>query len=325
MTNPRVSWPDAVDLLGGDLSRLPRDECSPTARMIQLRLWQHLVNELLKQKAFKVPVHLAFGAESVVTAVDESMAVDDQLVLTHRNAAYNMARADSLKGLLDEYRSLPTGACGGMLGSMNLALPASGIAYTSSILGNNFSVACGLAFAKVLKDEAGAVWVVTGDGAAEEGGFYEALVFARSHRLRVVFVIDNNDHSMVSSIRERRCEIRFDRMCEAVDVPYRAFDSNDVIAYVAGLRQVRHELDGAGGPWCVEFSTALLNQHAGPTPGWPTDPLSISLANGLLVGSAPRDPVAVLHDTIGGESFGRIESMLAARVVAGVSNGKNHG
>jgi len=325
MTNPGSPWPDAAVLLGGDTSRLPRDERSPAARMIQLRLWQHLVNELLKQKAFKVPVHLAFGAEAVVTAVDESMAINDQLVLTHRNAAYNMARADSLEGLLAEYRSLPTGACGGVLGSMNLAVPTAGIAYASSILGNNFSVACGLAFAKVLKDEAGAVWVVTGDGAAEEGGFYEALVFARSHGLRVVFVIDNNDHSMVSSIRERRCEIRFDRMCEAVNVPYRAFDSNDVITYVAGLRGVRRELNEAGGPVCVEFRTALLNQHAGPTPGWPTDPLSISLAAGLLVGSAPRDPVAVLQATIGGESFGRIESMLAARTVARVSNEANHG
>jgi|688.fasta_scaffold01420_26 TPP-dependent pyruvate/acetoin dehydrogenase alpha subunit len=325
MTNPSASWPDAADLLGGDLSRLPRDQRSPAARMVQLRLWQHLVNELLKEKAFKVPVHLAFGAEAVVTAVDESMAVEDQLVLTHRNAAYNMARSDSLEGLLDEYRSLPAGVCGGVLGSMNLAVPGSGIAYSSSILGNNFSVACGLAFAKVLKDEAGAVWVVTGDGAVEEGGFYEAIVFARSHGLQVVFVIDNNDHSMVSSIRERRCEIRFDRICEAVGVPYRAFESNDVIAYVEGLRGVRRDLDGGTGPVCVEFCTALLNQHAGPTPGWPTDPLCISLAAGLLVGLPPRDPVAVLRETIGGESFGRIESTLASRVVARGSHGTNHG
>lgn len=325
MTNPRCSWPDARELLGGGLSRLPRDDRSPAARMIQLRLWQHLVNELLKQKAFKVPVHLAFGAEAVVTAVDESMASDDQLVLTHRNAAYNMARAASLQGILDEYRSLPAGACGGTLGSMNLAVPVTGVAYASSILGNNFSVGCGLAFAKNLKGEGGAVWVVTGDGAVEEGGFYEALVFAKSHGLRVVFIIDNNDHSMVSSIRERRCEIRFDRMCKAVNVPYRAFDSNDVITYVAGLRGVRRELHDAVGPVCVEFCTALLNQHAGPTPGWPTDPLSISLTNGLLVGSAPRDPVAVLQDTIGVESFGRIESMLAARTVADDSSGVIHG
>lgn len=317
MTTTAAAWPDATTLLAGDLTRLPRDPQSPAARMIQLRLWQHLVNELLKQKAFKVPVHLAFGAEAVVTSVDECMQPTDCLTLTHRNAAYNMARADSLRGVLDEYRSLPTGAAGGDLGSMNLAVPETGIVYSSSILGNNFSVACGLAFAKVLRNEEGAVWVVTGDGAVEEGGFYEALVFAQSHRLKVVFVIDNNDHSMVSSISERRCDIRFDRICAAIDVPYRSFAGNDVFAYVTELREVRRHLDSAPGPTCIEFRTALLNQHAGPTPGWPTDPLRIALTDGLVVGAAPRDPIAVLREAIGIDAFAVVEMLLAGRATAG--------
>jgi pyruvate dehydrogenase E1 component alpha subunit len=286
--------------------------------MIQLRLWQHLVNELLKQKAFKVPVHLAFGAEAVVTAVDEAMAAADRLALTHRNSAYNMARAASLTSVLDEYRSLPSGAGGGELGSMNLAVPDAGIAYSSSILGNNFSVACGLAYANVLrKEEEGAIWVVTGDGAVEEGSFYESLVFARSHGLKVVFVIDNNDHSMVSSIKERRCDIRFDRICAALDVPFQKFVGNDVFAYVQGLCEVRSILANGPGPAVVEFRTALLNQHAGPTPGWPSDPLRIALADGLIVSPAPRDPLAVLHDTIGADAFARVEMALAARAGTG--------
>lgn len=317
MTTTATAWPDTTALLAGDLSRLPRDPGNPAARMIQLRLWQHIVNELLKQKAFKVPVHLAFGAEAVVTAIDESMQPADRLVLTHRNAAYNMSRANSLRGVLDEYRSLPAGAAGGDLGSMNLAVPGTGIAYSSSILGNNFSVGCGLAFAKVLRGEEGAIWIVTGDGAVEEGGFYESLVFARSHGLKVVFVIDNNDHSMVSSISERRCDIRFDRICGAIDVPYLSFAGNDVFAYVTELCKVRRDLDSGHGPACVEFCTALLNQHAGPTPGWPTDPLRIALADGLVVGAAPRDPVAVLREAIGVGAFGAVETLLAARASAG--------
>jgi TPP-dependent pyruvate/acetoin dehydrogenase alpha subunit len=178
-------------------------------------------------------------------------------------------------------------------------------------------VACGLAFAKVLRSEEGAVWAVTGDGAVEEGGFYESLVFARSHGLKVVFVIDNNDHSMVSSISERRCDIRFDQICAAVDVPFRSFTGNDVFVYGAELREMRRNLDTGPGPACVEFCTALLNQHAGPTPGWPTDPLRIALADGLVVGAAPRDPVAVLREAIGVGAFGAVETLLAARASAG--------
>ena len=38
-------------------------------RVLQLRYWQHLLNEDLKQKAFKIPVHLAFGHEAIAVAI----------------------------------------------------------------------------------------------------------------------------------------------------------------------------------------------------------------------------------------------------------------
>ncbi len=280
--------------------------------MMQLRLWQHYLNELLKQKAFKIPVHLGFGTEALVTAIDENMGADDELVLTHRNSVFNMARAESLRAILDEYNLQETGFCGGALGSMNLANSGGGISYSSSILGNNLSVACGLAFARSLRSCSGVVWGVTGDGAMEEGGFYEALVFARSHRLRVVFILDNNDYSMASKISERRCDIRVGSLCDAVGIPFFQLRDNNLEAYVQTLGDVRNSVLEDSNPVCVEFSTSLLNQHAGPTPGWPTDPLRIDISDGLVIGTAEEDPIAVLKESIGVEHFNAIALHLGA-------------
>jgi len=267
--------------------------------LLRLRYWQHVMNEALKRREFTIPIHLGFGHEAMAAAVSDAMQQHDQLVLTHRNITYNLARSRSLKPLLEEYKLSPSAVGGGKLGSMNLASTAWGVTYTSSILGNNLSVACGLALARQTSGREGIVIVLTGDGAMEEGQFYESLVFARSQRLKVLFVVENNDSAMSSSIAERRCPINLDRMCAALNMPFRHLIENDVFEYAGILGDLRKEIDAESAPACIEGRLPALNQHAGPTPGWPTDPKKISIESGLLIERTVNDPVFVLTQRLG--------------------------
>ena len=234
------------------------------------------------------------------------MTSDDKLVLTHRNAVFNMARCSTLQEVLAEYRGEPEGMCGGVLGSMNLVNSAVGIPYSSSILGNNFSVACGLAFANEVKGKAGIVCVVTGDGAMEEGAFYESLVFSKSHNLKVLFLVDNNNHSMVSSIPERRCDIDLSKLASSLSIPFMQLEGNELADYIVRVKMMREQIVSGNTPACLEVKTTLLNQHAGPTPGWPTDPLKIEFTEDFLIADAPRDPLAVLKNKMGTEAYMKI-------------------
>lgn len=281
--------------------------------MIRLRYWQHLLNEDLKKKAFKIPVHIAFGNEAIAVAVSNMMEPLDQLALTHRNVHYNLVRAGMLKPVNDEYKLLPEGIAGGQLGSMNLTNPERGVVYSSSILGNNFSVACGLAFAKQVKEEEGIVIVTTGDGAMEEGGFYEALVLAKSQNLKVLFIVENNNHSMSSTIDQRRCPILIDKMCESVNVGYRRFSGNDVYEYASELVKLRREIDLKSTPLCVEAILSLMNQHAGPTPGWDTDPMKVDMKNGMIIRESEQDPLYVLQKTIGENEFSKLTDQITTQ------------
>ncbi len=271
--------------------------------VLRLRYWQHLMNEALKKKAFTVPIHLGFGHEAIASAVSHMMLSEDQLVLSHRNITYNLARAGALKPLVQEYKLRPNAIGGGKLGSMNLSNPDWGVVYSSSILGNNLPVACGMALANQTLKRQSVVTVITGDGAMEEGAFYEALVFAKTHQLKVLFMVENNDMSMSSTIAERRCPIFLDQMCAAVNMPFFSLKGNDVFTYAALLESVRKTVDADAEPACVEVCVAALNQHAGPTPGWPTDPKRISLENGLIVAETPDDPVFVLKQRLGLQAF----------------------
>jgi TPP-dependent pyruvate/acetoin dehydrogenase alpha subunit len=284
-------------------------------QVLRLRHWQHQVNETMKKGVIKHAVHMAFGHEAIAVALSAVMRDDDRLVLTHRNIAYNLARAGALGPVLDEYRQLPTGASGARLGTMNMANVPRGVVYTSSILGNDMPVACGLALAKSMLGQPGIVIVLTGDGAMEEGTFYESLVFTRSQGLRCLFLIENNKYAMASTINDRRCPIAIDRMCEAVKTPYLMLSGNWTPDYVQKLEAVREAMVNGGGAACVEVDLSNLNRHAGPTPGWPTDPMNIDANRGLIVQESVYDPVFVLKHKLPAATFAELERGVLAEKV----------
>ena len=277
--------------------------------VLRLRYWHHVMNEHLKEKRFKIPIHLAFGHEAIAVAVSHMMKPEDQLVLTHRNIAYNLARAGSLNQIYEEYKLASTGVGEGRLGAMNLANPGRGIVYTSSILGNNIPVACGLALGNQIFQRSGIVIVLVGDGAMEEGTFYEGIVFAKSQNLGLLVVVENNDHSLASTISERRCPISLPDMCASVDVPYMRLSGNDVAEYSAVLETARAKVEGST-PVYIEVDLVTFNQHAGPTPGWATDPKNISIENGLIVEQTSNDPVFVLQQNMEPRFFDDLTSKI---------------
>jgi len=270
--------------------------------VLRLRYWQHILNELLKRKSFQIPIHLAFGHEAAAVALDRVAQPPDAICLSHRNVAYNLARSKSLDAVLEHYRLQGPGAERGQMGSMNLAMEDSSIAYTSSILGNNLPVAAGIAMNRKLAARDGVVFVLTGDGAMEEGAFWETLIFARSHALKLVVIVENNDCSMSSTIAQRRSPIDLAQVCMGLDIVYRAVPGANLAEVEGALQSARREA-GNGLPVCVELALRTFNQHAGPTPGWPDDPLHIALADGLMVREGIEDPVYNIRQALGEPAF----------------------
>ena len=285
--------------------RIPSEANSCALEVLRVRYFQHLLNEMLKQKQFKVPIHLGFGHEGAAVAVAMTLGSEDCLCLSHRNAAYNLALTKSLDLVLQHYRLLATSEAGAFMGSMNLATQGTSIAYTSSILGNNLPVAAGIAMNRMFSERPGVVFVFTGDGAMEEGSFWETLVFASSHKLPLVIVVENNNHSMSSTIKQRRSPINIEQVCTGTGVMFGSASGADVEETKSVLGAAR-ESAIAGVPACVELALTTFCQHAGPTPGWPDDPLRISIEDGLLVDESVSDPVYFARRTLGTDEYERV-------------------
>jgi TPP-dependent pyruvate/acetoin dehydrogenase alpha subunit len=273
------------------------------SEVIRLRISQMIVNEAYKAGKFKVPIHLAMGHEAIAVAVSEMMEAGDGLLPTHRNIAYNLARAGKLQPILDEYLLKPTGLNQAHSGSMNLLNPERGIPFTSSILGNQFSVATGVAMANKILGKNNAVIVMGGDGSIEEGSFYESMLMARSMGLPVLFVVENNEWSMSTRIDQRRSPIDVSLFAKSLDIRYAYLGDNDVYHYIDALKDIRKFAVENSVPTCIEVKVSTLgdwrmktqefpegefiNYHAGPAP-------EVSLTEWPMIRETDEDPVFAL-------------------------------
>ncbi len=286
-------------------SKLMNYDLKIAKEILRVRLSQMIVNEKYKNGEFKIPIHLALGHEAIAVAVDSIMQEEDQLVLSHRNIHYNLARSKSLKPEFDEYLLKKEGLAGGTLGSMNLANEEKNVVYTSSILGNNLPVAAGLALGQKIRGLNGVVIVITGDGAIEEGAFYESIVFLKSNKLPSIMIMENNGWSLATRIEERRYHIDFRGLLESLNVKYSKLNSNNPYEYIKELRTLRQyaldnktpvflevEVTTLGSRYLIteEFPEGkFINYHAGPAS-------TVKLTEWPLIENSTADPVFVLQN-----------------------------
>ena len=276
--------------------------------ILRLRLSQMLINERYKAGDFKIPIHLAMGHEALAVAAAGAMTNEDRFVLSHRNLHYNLALGAQVADVIGEFLLRPDGLVGGRVGSMNLINPDKGVIYTSSILGNDFGVAAGVALARKAKGEHGVTIVVTGDGAMEEGTFYETILFLQTQQLPSIVIIENNEWSLASRIEERRHSLDVANLANGVGARFQKLQGNDVDDYAAVFKSLRQGVLASPGVAVVEATLSTLgdwrlktdeqpdgkfiNYHAGPAP-------TVELNEWPLIGADDSDPVHVLAERIG--------------------------
>jgi len=226
-----------------------------------IRSAQFRIHQEIYESGVRIPIHFAFGHEAIAIGVAVNIGNQDKLLLPHRNIHYHLALGAKVEDLKLEYLLKSSEISGKGLGSMNLDFPSRGAVYTSNILGNNLSVATGIAMGMKVKKLEAVTWCVTGDGAIEEGSFFESLLLSTSKRLSVVYVIENNRWSLASEIQDRRRDIELGSIARGLGVQYRLLTGNNVVEYVNQLDQFRKESIEFMQPYIVEVDLKTLGGY----------------------------------------------------------------
>ena len=172
--------------------------------MMRIRAVEEKIAAEYNQQKMRCPTHLSIGQEAVPSAISSCINKNDFAVSTHRGHAHYLAKGGDLKAMIAEIYGKETGCSKGKGGSMHLIDTKVGFMGTSAIVGNSIPVGVGLALSSKLKKSDQICVVYLGDGAVEEGVFYESLNFAILKDLRVLFVCENNLYSVYSSLDVRQ-------------------------------------------------------------------------------------------------------------------------
>ena len=140
----------------------------------------------------KTPMHMSLGGEALAAGVCRALGPADQLVGTYRSHGIYLCRTGETDRFFGEMYGKVTGMAKGKGGSMHLSAPEQGLISTSAIVASGLPVAVGAAFANQRKGNGAVVAVFFGDGAVDEGVFWESLNAACLWNLPVLFVCEDN-------------------------------------------------------------------------------------------------------------------------------------
>jgi len=232
--------------------------------MLKIRMFEEKIVELYPAQEMKCPVHLCIGQEAIAAGVCQHLRKQDYLFSNHRGHGHCLAKGTQMRPLFAEFYGRATGCSKGKGGSMHLIDVDNGILGTSAIVGGGIPMGVGASLASTLKNEERVTVVFFGDGAYDEGVFYESFNFASLKKLPVVFVCENNFYATDSHQSARQPGCRISDTASAFDAHGVCVDGNDVLAVykAAGDSVSRARRDG--GPSLIEAKTYRWKGHVGP-------------------------------------------------------------
>ena len=222
-------------------------------RAFELRCQAHM-------SEFKCPVHLCLGQEAVPAALHDLLKPEDWLFSTHRNHGHYLAKCGSEDKLWDEIMGLESGVNAGWAGSQCYSDPSINF-HATAMVGGLIGVAVGTALALKKQKRAGVVVCCIGDGATEEGVFWEALNAVMLWRPPIMFVIENNGYSVHAPLEDRQVRKIWQRV-EAFGLITYATRSE----YCAKFITAAYGWARSGEPSCVEVACERECNHVGNMP-----------------------------------------------------------
>jgi len=228
--------------------------------MVRIRTFEERCRRLFNQGKLPGFVHLYIGEEAVATGACMALRRKDQITSTHRGHGHVIAKGAEVKRMFAELLGKADGYCKGKGGSMHIVDFASGMLGTNGIVGGGIPIATGAAFAnKQLGNDKVAVSFF-GDGATNQGVFFEALNLAALWSLPVIFLVENNQYTEWSPTKDLTVGEITDRSAP-FGVPSMNVDGNDLEAVHAAVAEAAKRARTGEGPTLIECVTYRWHGH----------------------------------------------------------------
>jgi len=206
--------------------------------------------------------HLYIGQEAVVVGMQLALKEGDAVITGYRDHGHMLAAGMDPKGVMAELTGRSHGYSKGKGGSMHMFSAEKGFFGGHGIVAAQVPLGTGLAFASKYRGKDNISLTYFGDGAANQGQVYESFNMAELWKLPVIFVIENNQYAMGTSVNRASAEDQLYKRGESFRIPGIQVDGMDVLA-VRGAAETALEWVQAGkGPVLLELKTYRYRGHS---------------------------------------------------------------
>lgn len=230
--------------------------------MLRIRRFDERVRELFLEGTVKGTAHSCVGQEAIAVGACAALEPRDFIISHHRGHGHCIAKGAEMSRMMAELMGRIDGYCRGLGGSMHVADLGRNILGANGIVGAGIGIGTGAALAAQLRGDGSVGVAFFGDGAANEGIFHEAFNLASMWKLPIVYLCENNQYALSTSMAESTAIDRLSRRAAGYSMPGITLDGNDVLAVRSAVADAVARARRGEGPTFIEAITWRWGEHS---------------------------------------------------------------
>jgi pyruvate dehydrogenase E1 component alpha subunit len=224
--------------------------------------------ELMAEEKYKMEgkirgfFHAYVGQEAIAAGCMTATRPDDLFITAYRDHGLAIAKGVSVNSCMAELYGKATGCAKGKGGSMHFFGKDVNFYGGHGIVGAQIGTGAGLAFAEQYKGTDNVTLSFFGDGAARQGILHETFNLAMLWKLPVIFICENNNYAMGTSVERTSNVWDIYKLADAYDMPADAVDGMNPESVHDGIARAVQRARDKGGPTLIELKTYRYKGHS---------------------------------------------------------------
>jgi pyruvate dehydrogenase E1 component alpha subunit len=231
-------------------------------QMVLIRRLEERSAELYQQGKIGGFLHLYIGQEAVSTGLVAARKPQDRVITAYRDHGVAINVGIPAKAVMAELLGKVTGTSKGKGGSMHLADVERNFWGGHAVVGAHLPIAAGLALGDQYQKNDGVTICMFGDGATNIGYFHEALNLSKVWKLPVLWVCENNQYGMGTSVERASAVSEIRQKADGYNIPNEQIDGMDVLRVRETTLEVLGKIRNGEGPYFLEILTYRFRGHS---------------------------------------------------------------
>ncbi len=251
-----------------NLSKFPKDtRLWWYENMLLMRRFEERAGQLYIQQKIRGFCHLYIGQEAIAAGTETAIKKSDRVITAYRDHAHPIVRGVHPKFVMAELFAKATGCSKGKGGSMHMFSKEFNFFGGHGIVGGQIPLGAGIAFADQYNNNDNVTVCLMGDGAVRQGALHETFNMAMTWKLPVIFIIENNNYAMGTSVKRTSNIHDLYKLGSAYDMPSFQADGMRCESVHEAVTEAATRARKGNGPTLLEIKTYRYRGHSMSDPG----------------------------------------------------------